>query len=152
MRDNQLAPSCGSGASPLTKPHTVNAQLAHYRNKLAYEMDSADLFDALERRDDVVVVDARQPHGFAAEHIPSAINLPHREMTEASTAQLDRGRTYVTYCDGIGCNASTKGALRLAELGFEVRELLGGIDWWKRDGYATDGTEGTGATGVRCAC
>ena len=31
-----------------------------------------------------------------------------------------------------------KGALKLAELGFRVKELIGGIDWWKRDGYATE--------------
>ena len=30
-------------------------------------------------------------------------------------------RTYVCYCDGIGCNASTKTALKLLMLGFEVR-------------------------------
>ena len=35
-------------------------------------------------------------------------------------------------CDwAIGCNASTKGALKLAELGLR-EELIGGIDWWKR--------------------
>ena len=25
---------------------------------------------------------------------------------------------------------------KLAELGFRVKELIGGIEWWKRDGYA----------------
>jgi len=44
----------------------------------------------------------------------------------------------VTYCDGIGCNASTKGALNMARLGFKVRELIGGLDWWKRDGHPTE--------------
>lgn len=129
----------------------MSTQLDHYRRKLAYEMDAADLFDAQERGDDLVV-DARQAHGFAAEHIPGAVNLPHREQTAETTAHLNRASTYVTYCDGIGCNASTKGALRLGELGFDVRELIGGLDWWKRDGYATDGERGSGASGVRCAC
>jgi hypothetical protein len=36
---------------------------------------------------------------------------------------------------GIGCNASTKGAYKLARLGFRAKELLGGIDWWRRDGH-----------------
>src|ERR1700731_3943168 len=44
-------------------------------------------------------------------------------------------RFYVVYCDGIGCNASTKGAYKLARLGFRAKELLGGIDWWRRDGH-----------------
>lgn len=42
----------------------------------------------------------------------------------------------VTYCDGIGCNGSTKAALKLTALGFQVKEMLGGLDWWQRDGYA----------------
>lgn len=44
----------------------------------------------------------------------------------------------VTYCDGIGCNASTKGALNMTKLGFRVKELMGGLEWWERDGYATE--------------
>jgi rhodanese-related sulfurtransferase len=59
-------------------------------------------------------------------------------MNRESTKQLDRNLLYVTYCDGIGCNGSTKGALKLAELGFQVKELVGGIEWWKRDGYPTE--------------
>jgi len=73
-------------------------------------------------------------------------------MSGESTSHLDRSVVYVTYCDGIGCNASTKGALNLARLGFTVRELLGGIDWWRRDGYATEGAEGKDGRSVSCGC
>jgi len=55
-------------------------------------------------------------------------------MTADAAAKLDRRKIYVVYCDGIGCNASTKGAYRLALLGFRTKELLGGLDWWRRDG------------------
>jgi rhodanese-related sulfurtransferase len=34
-----------------------------------------------------------------------------------------------------GCNGSTKAALRLAALGFQVKEMIGGVEWWERDGY-----------------
>ena len=40
-----------------------------------------------------------------------------------------------------------KAALKLLTLGFQVRELIGGLDWWKRDGYATHGEEGRAGTG-----
>ena len=56
-------------------------------------------------------------------------------MTAETAARLDRSKVYVVYCDGIGCNASTKGAYKLARLGFRAKELLGGIDWWRRDGH-----------------
>ena len=131
----------------------MNNQLEHYANKLAYEIDSWDLKTALDNGERVVVIDARSPQAYAAEHIPGAVNIPHRTMNEASTAQLDRSALVVTYCDGIGCNASTKGALNLARLGFQVKELMGGIDWWKRDGYATEGGANTSpTTSANCGC
>ena len=128
------------------------AQMDHYKQKLAFETDAWDLYAMLGRDEPVVVVDGRSPEAYAHEHIPGAVNLPHREITAESTASLDRSRLYVCYCDGIGCNASTKTALKLLVLGFEVRELMGGLDWWKRDGYATDGTEARAGTEIVCGC
>jgi hypothetical protein len=43
-------------------------------------------------------------------------------MSAETTTRLDRSKVYVVYCDGIGCNASTKGAYKLARLGFRVKE------------------------------
>ena len=104
----------------------MDTQIKHYENKLAFEMDPSDLFDALNNGEKVVALDARKAFGFEAEHIPTAINIPHREMNEESTKHLDKESVYVTYCDGIGCNASTKGALNMSKLGFKVKELMVG--------------------------
>ncbi len=123
-------------------------QLEFYAAKLAYEVDSWDLAELLKHDASVVVVDSRAQEAYQREHIPSAVNLPHRTVSFASTNHLDASKTYVTYCDGIGCNASTKGALKLTKLGFSVRELLGGLDWWKRDGYRTEGNGASGIHGV----
>ncbi|XXJ19247.1 rhodanese-like domain-containing protein [Desulfovibrio caledoniensis] len=125
-------------------------QLSHYEDKLRWEIDSWDLNEARKSGQNVVVIDARGTAAFEAEHIPGAVSLPHREMSEASTAGLARDALYVTYCDGIGCNASTKGALNMTRLGFTVKELIGGIDWWKRDGYPTE--KGEAAPTIGCAC
>lgn len=130
----------------------MNDQINYYNQKLEYEMDSSDLFDAINAGELLIVIDARKPFAYANEHIPLANNFPHREITEASTKHLDRKILYVTYCDGIGCNASTKGALKLAQLGFRVKELIGGLDWWKRDGYATHGTKAKEGLKLNCAC
>lgn len=123
-----------------------------YQAKLDFETDSWDLSEALNNGEGIIVIDARSPEAFRAEHIPTAINFPHREMTAESTANLDKSKIYVTYCDGIGCNASTKGALKMAQLGFNVKELLGGLDWWRRDGYETKGTNGVDGTEIICGC
>jgi rhodanese-related sulfurtransferase len=117
----------------------MSDQLQHYRRKLEFEIDSWDLKVAREAGENITVIDARGPQAYAEEHIPGAINLPHGKMVPALTQHLDKANTLVvTYCDGIGCNASTKGALRMAELGFRTKELIGGIDWWKRDGHPTE--------------
>ena len=127
-------------------------QLAHYESKLAYEMDSWDVYAALEAGEDLVVVDGRAKAAYEIEHIPGSINLPHKEICFDTTESLDKTKTYVCYCDGIGCNASTKTAVKLLTLGFTVKELIGGLDWWKRDGYATAGVEGRPGTTLSCGC
>jgi rhodanese-related sulfurtransferase len=116
----------------------MKEQLDHYRRKLEFEIDSWDLKVAREAGEAITVIDARSRAAFAREHIQGAINIPHREMTPDTTATIDKRSLVVTYCDGIGCNASTKGALRMAELGFRTKELIGGLDWWKRDGHPTE--------------
>ncbi|WP_419846471.1 rhodanese-like domain-containing protein [Candidatus Poriferisocius sp.] len=114
-------------------------QLNHYKNKLDFEMDSWDVNEALGNGEPIMVVDGRSAEAYAQDHIPGSLSLPHRTISADSTASLDRSLTYVCYCDGIGCNASTKTAMKLLTLGFEVRELIGGLDWWRRDGYPTEG-------------
>ncbi len=101
-------------------------QMDFYQRKLAYEMDSADVYEAIEKGEPIVVVDGRSSSAYAEEHISGAVSLPHRGISFDSTAALDKSKVYVCYCDGIGCNASTKTALKLLTLGFQVRELIGG--------------------------
>ena len=104
-------------------------QLNHYQRKLAYEMDSWDLYEALGKNEPIIVVDGRSAAAYAQEHIPGALSLPHKEICFNSTESLDKSKLYVCYCDGIGCNASTKTALKLLTL------ALGGLHYvlWIRD-------------------
>jgi rhodanese-related sulfurtransferase len=130
----------------------MKTAIQHYQDKLSFEMDPSDLFGALEAKENIIVIDARKDFAFKKEHIPGAINLAHRNMNAESTAHFDKKALYAVYCDGIGCNASTKGALNMANLGFNVRELIGGMEWWKFDGYATEGNSKTEGAIIQCAC
>lgn len=124
----------------------------HFVAKLAFETDPADLAAHLAAGTaSIVVVDARQPEGFAAGHLPGAINLPHATIDEVTTAHLDRDALYVTYCWSPACNASTKAAAKLAGLGFAVKELIGGISAWAAEGYEVHGG-GVSAEPAACAC
>lgn len=135
------------------------SQTADYMlQKLSFHADAWDVAEDLRSGvQALVVIDTRSEAHYAKGHVPGAINFPHRLMDAASTAALDRSKVYVTYCDGIGCNGSTKGAYKLAALGFTVKEMLGGLDFWLRDGQpvATGNEPGAmpaDATAIECAC
>ena len=140
-------------ARTLTVPAPAPAAAADYFGaELAFEVDPDDLARDLEagRTDGYVVVETRAEEAFAAARIPGAINLPYRTMTAETTAHLDKQLVYVCYCESIHCNAATTGALKLAELGFKVKRLSGGITTWIAAGYPVEG--GTTHHGIRCAC
>lgn len=146
-------------SSVLAYPPANPAQTADFmRAKLAYHADAWDVAEDLRQRiDAIVVIDTRSAELYAEGHIPGAQSFPHRLMDAASTADLDRSKVYITYCDGIGCNGSTKGAYKLAALGFTVKEMLGGLDFWRRDGHPVATGMAPGqlpavASGIECAC
>ncbi len=131
---------------------------AHLRAELALDVDPDDLIRDLTAgtQRGYVVVETRAPGAFESARIPGAINLPYRDMTPESVSHLDRGLVYVCYCESIHCNAATKGALKLAEFGFKVKRLSGGITAWQAAGYPVDrdtpALSLTSAPTPRCAC
>src|ERR1700682_4216081 len=120
----------------------MDDQVRYYESKLQYEIDPWDLNEALERGDKIILVDTRSPEAYGRSHIPGAVNIPHRTMSTTTTAHLDKEALVVTYCDGIRCNGSTKGALNMVQLGFRVQELFGGLAFWRGEGEAVDGLGG----------
>jgi len=130
----------------------MQEQIEYYENKLKYEIDSWDLHQSLKANEKVIVIDTRSKEAYETAHIPNAINIPHKTMDTQTTKDFDKSYLYITYCDGIGCNGSTKGALNMTKLGFKVKELLGGIDWWKRDGHEVAGIEAKKESNISCGC
>ena len=67
------------------------------------------------------------------------MHIPNAEL-EARIAEVvpDKSAAVVVYCWGPGCNGSTRGALVLSTLGYtNVQELIGGFEYWSREGLAT---------------
>ena len=94
--------------------------------------------------------------------MPDAVHLPHRDI-EARAAQLvSRDALVVAYCWGPGCNGATRGALAFARLGYRVKEMIGGYEYWVREGYAVQTAGGmerrpvdpltAPESGIVCAC
>lgn len=112
--------------------------IRHFEGKLRLEVDPADVhFDHEKGTNNFLVVDTRSTADFEKQHIPGAISLPYRQMNEVTTRDFPRDQTIVTYCWGTRCNGSTKGALKLARLGFKVKLMAAGIDGWIADGFTT---------------
>ena len=108
-----------------------------------------------------MVLDTRSREAWDAGHVPGAVHLPGREIAERAPAELDRSVPVVAYCWGPGCNGATRAALALSLLGFRVREMLGGFEYWAREGLPVATADGvhrrdadplTTPTAVRCDC
>ena len=111
----------------------------HWIGGFVHLRHPADLYaEIADGSSDLVVVDARFREAYAREHLPGAVNLPLRDLTEAGTAHLARHSLYVVYCWDASCHASGKVAARLRSLGFKVNELHGGLQSWKKQGYPTE--------------
>jgi rhodanese-related sulfurtransferase len=108
----------------------------HFLGRLAFETDCADVnADLTAGVEGVVVLDVRSRDAYARGHVPGARSLPHREITAEATSGFSPDAVYVTYCWGPHCNGATRGAARLAALGFRVKEMIGGISGWEAEGY-----------------
>jgi rhodanese-related sulfurtransferase len=112
--------------------------LAYFSARLAFETDVADVAAALETGGDpgFVLIDARSPRSYEAGHLPGA-KLLARPFAEADVAALGDS-LLVVYCWGPACNGATKAARELAALGRPVKEMIGGFEYWERDGHAVE--------------
>ncbi|MFH8976799.1 rhodanese-like domain-containing protein [Streptomyces sp. NPDC017890] len=118
---------------------------AYFRASLAFHADVSDVAAALADDGDpgFVLVDTRSTESWDQGHIPGAVHLPTALVPEQAGRLLDPAVPVVTYCWGPGCNGATRAALALAELGHQVKEMLGGFEYWVREGFAYETGQGT---------
>jgi rhodanese-related sulfurtransferase len=117
-------------------PAPSNLAREHFAAEFTFETDCWDVFDALSKGADFVLLDVRSPALFAKGHIPGAINLPHGKIVASKMAQWSGDTIFVTYCAGPHCNGAARGALRLAELRRPVKIMAGGVTGWLDEGFS----------------
>jgi len=114
--------------------------LSHFNNRLRFETDADDVATAVASgAADFVLLDARSPEAYAAGHIPGAHNLS-RPYSVHDLAQLG-DRLIVVYCWGPGCNGAVRAAREIAGIGLPVKEMLGGFEYWVREGHPIEGRD-----------
>ncbi len=82
-----------------------------------------------ERKDEVVLVDVREPHEYEISRIPGAVLIPKGELPE-KLAELDPSKEYVVHCKMGGRSLEATQLLRGA--GFKARSMRGGINAYAR--------------------
>ena len=121
-------------------PFAAPAQaLAHFERRLSLETDCSDVHEALKHSPDFVLVDVRGPKLYARGHVAGAVNIPHRTMTAERMAEYPKSTLFVVYCAGPHCNGANKAAVRLAALGYRVKEMIGGVTGWLDEDFGLVG-------------
>jgi rhodanese-related sulfurtransferase len=113
-------------------PAEPEVSSAFFAMRLACQTDVSDVAAALASgHPGFVLLDTRRDEAWAQGRVPGARHLPTAAIP---TADLDPGAVYVTYCWGPGCDGATRAALALARRGLRVKEMLGGLEYWAREG------------------
>lgn len=113
-----------------------NEARTHFHLLLTLETDCWDVHAAIEGGNrQFVLLDVRSPESYAAGHLPGAINLPHRRITERNLSEYPLESLFVVYCNGPHCNGADRAALKLAMLGRKVKKMIGGVEGWKDEGF-----------------
>lgn len=113
-----------------------------YAAKLAYETDASDVHAALRAGENLVVIDVRSADAWAQGRVAGAIHMHYSEIAARAVAEIPADAEVVVYCWSPGCNAGAKGARELSRLGYRVREMIGGFEYWVREGYPVEDADG----------
>lgn len=120
----------------LSTPKSQSISAVEYlRAKLDYEATPYGLNQILAKTpEQVLVLDVRDAASFRAEHIQGAMNIPAADLI-SKLSTLPKDKTIVTYCWDMTCSLAPKMALELAQKGFRVQFLVGGLAEWTRKGF-----------------
>jgi rhodanese-related sulfurtransferase len=108
-----------------------------------------------------VLIDSRSQESWDQGHVAGAVHLPTAEIAARAASVVPAGSSVVTYCWGPGCNGGTRAALEFAKLGYPVKEMIGGFEYWAREGLPVETSAGierrakdplTGPLRIACAC
>lgn len=116
--------------------------LEYFSRRLSHETDPSDVYAAQRAGDAPVIVDVRSADAWDQGHVRGAIHMPYREIADRAATEVPHGADVVVYCWSPGCNAGVKGALEFAKLGYAVKEMIGGYEYWVREGQPTQDRDG----------
>lgn len=114
----------------------------YFAAKLAYETDGSDVYVRQKAGEELVIIDVRSDEAWAQGRVAGAVHMHYAEIAERAPLEIPAGSEVIVYCWSPGCNAGAKGALEFAKLGYKVREMIGGFEYWAREGYPVEDHDG----------
>lgn len=97
-------------------------------------------FEELRRRSragEVLVLDTRPAHEYAAGHIEGAISAPI-DLLPGTLRRFPKGKDYVAYCRGPYCVYADRAVELLRDSGRKARRLQDGFPEWKAAGLPVE--------------
>lgn len=127
VRRDPACPSCGTRTITAPVAYDVACDTPAPAPMLT-EASPAEVRDLLASRDDVFLLDVREPHEHAIAHLDGATLVPLRTVP-SRVQEIPRDRTIVVYCHH-GMRSRMAGEY-LVDQGYgDVVNLAGGIDAW----------------------
>lgn len=121
---------------------TPEQLVAHFVARLQAETDPTDVYAAQKAGEEFVLVDVRGDEAWEQGRARGAIHMHHSQIEDRAPKEIPAGTAVVVYCWSPGCNAAQRGALIFARLGYRVREMIGGFEYWAREGYPVENAAG----------
>ena len=116
--------------------------IAYFTSRLSFETDPADVHADMEQTKSFVLVDVRGQSSWDQGRAVGAVHMHHSEIADRAPKEIPIDLPVVVYCWGPGCNGAHRGALNFALLGYQVKEMIGGFEYWAREGYPVVNNEG----------
>jgi rhodanese-related sulfurtransferase len=114
----------------------------YFDARLRHETDPSDVYAAQRAGERFVLVDVRGDEAWQQGRVTGAVHLPYRQIADRARQEIPLDTPVVVYCWSPGCNAGVRGAREFAALGYEVREMIGGYEYWVREGQPVENDEG----------
>lgn len=109
--------------------------VAYFTSRLAFETDPSDVHSDIEQSKRFVLVDVRGQSSWDQGRAVGAVHMHQSEIAKRAPKEIPIDMPVVVYCWGPGCNGAHRGALNFALLGYQVKEMIGGFEYWAREGY-----------------
>jgi len=102
-----------------------------------------EIKEKYDTQEPMVIIEALPKKYYEAEHLPSAINIPHDEIkTLAPDLLPDKDAFIVVYCASTECRNSKIATETLQQIGYtNAFEYIEGKQHWLEENYPVETTE-----------